>query len=150
MNSNALLQSYKDILKDLPVSHVWNGHGSAIFLELGELSFPEEGGKLKNAPDGQYTIMIEWDWRIEHGRKIISGSSLESTNFMKTLGNLVGSKITYFEAIGFIPEIKLKFSNGYIIRSFMTSDDDPQWAIIDNRSKGLPTLMVENGTLASE
>ena len=134
----------------MPITHVWNGHGSAIFLELGKLNYPKEGGKLTNNPDGEYTIMIEWEWRIECDYKIMAGSGQESKEFMKTLSNLIGKDIIYIEVIGQIPEIKIKFSNGYILKSFMTYPDEPEWAIIDHTPSSLPTLAVQDGQLSCE
>ena len=150
MSPDTLLSSYQDKLKGMVINHVWNGHGTAIILEIGKLTYPKKGGKLNNNPDGEYTIMIEWDWRLEVDRKILSGSGQETKEFMRTLNQLVGYEIIYLEVTGQIPEIKLKFSNGFILKSFMTYNDDPEWAIMNHTSSALPTLMVKEGRLSSE
>ena len=54
----------------LPVSHVWRGYGSAIFLEFGDLEY----SKRLNNPRGEFSLCVEWSWRIENKRSIWFGS----------------------------------------------------------------------------
>lgn len=58
----ALFEAFVAPLIDLPVSHVWQGHGSAIFLEFSVLKpHPRvrRDGSLCD-PDGEMGLMIEW------------------------------------------------------------------------------------------
>lgn len=60
----------------LPLSHIWRGRGSAIFLEFGNLTPATDvrrDGSQKN-PQGEAGIMIEWSWRIEGKKSILCGS----------------------------------------------------------------------------
>ena len=51
------------------VTHIWRGAGTAIFLELGNLA------KSKNNHlSGEFTISIEWSWRLENHHSILLGS----------------------------------------------------------------------------
>jgi hypothetical protein len=50
----------------LPVSRVWRGVGSAIFLEIGKLFketcwYPEKKRRMTSIV-GQFGLMIEWTW----------------------------------------------------------------------------------------
>lgn len=118
----------------LKVSHVWRGYGSAIFVELGELSdrVLPNGRKLKN-PDGEWTVIIEWSWRLEGKRRIWCGSWSDEERWMPLLQCLVGSSVTSFELIGRLPELLIDFSNGLHLMSLMTAAGQPQWGLIDHR-----------------
>jgi hypothetical protein len=83
-----------DDLTGKTVSHVWRGHGSALFLELGKLS--EKGlrkdGSRKN-PAGEISVLADFGWRIERKRSIClaSGESLAKIESASKL--LVGSDL---------------------------------------------------------
>ena len=61
------------------VSRVRRGHGSAIFLEIGELDDNKKG---------ELTVMIEWSWRVEDERQIAFGSWSDESEFTKRLLDL--------------------------------------------------------------
>jgi hypothetical protein len=71
-----------DSLVEKQVSHVWRGHGSAIFVEFGELSTDLDRVNGKTNPSGELTLMIEWSWRIERTRSILCGSWSAEKNGM--------------------------------------------------------------------
>ena len=58
----------------LPVSRVWQGYGSAIFLEFGLLRSRRKRDGSPSSPRGEWGLMIEWSWRIEGKRRIWCGS----------------------------------------------------------------------------
>jgi hypothetical protein len=120
----------------LPVSYVWRGHGSAIFVELGELSeqLLPNGRKLKN-PVGEWTIIIEWSWRLEGKRRIWCGSWSDEERWMPLLQRLMGSSAVNFHLIGRLPELLVDFSNGLHLMSLMTAEGQPEWGLIDHRRK---------------
>jgi hypothetical protein len=65
---------FKDLVS-MPVTHVWRGGRSALFLEFGALTprvLPD--GNTGNAR-GEVTLMIEWSWRIEAPKEILCGKS---------------------------------------------------------------------------
>lgn len=55
----------------LPVSHVWRGHGSALFIELGELAPTRRRDGSPGHSEGEIGLMVEWSWRIEDERSIL-------------------------------------------------------------------------------
>ena len=64
-----------ELITGMVISHVWFGHGSALFLELGSLSEGRErkDGSIGN-PIGAITVMIDFNWRVERQRSILGGS----------------------------------------------------------------------------
>lgn len=118
----------------LKVSYVWRGYGSAIFVELGELSehVLPNGRKLRN-PIGEWTIIIEWSWRLEGKRRIWCGSWSDEEKWMPTLQRLLGASVTKLELIGRLPELVVDFSNGLHLMSLMTAGGQPQWGLVDHR-----------------
>ena len=118
------------------VSRVWQGHGSAIFLEIGELT--ENKGEL--------TIMIEWSWRVENGNKIYFGSWSDESEFPKLLKLLGGLTLEDISFQARLPEVVVELSNEYWVCSFSTVEGDPEWALITPTK----TLLSSNGALAFE
>ncbi|HZQ42631.1 MAG TPA: hypothetical protein VFA99_05235 [Acidobacteriaceae bacterium] len=116
----------------LPVSHVWRGYGSAMFLELGELSAGRvrRDGSIGN-PRGEWAVMIEWSWRLEGRRRIWCGSWSDEEKWMPLLGRLIGSSVTDFGLIGRLPELLVDFSDGLHLMSMMTAEGQPQWGLVD-------------------
>lgn len=57
----------------LTINNIWQGYGSAIFLEFGRLEIrPRRDGSPGN-PRGEWGLMVEWGWRIEGKRRIWCG-----------------------------------------------------------------------------
>ena len=72
----SILQTFRDGLKGLPLSHLWRGYGSAIFLEFGCLkpsARTRRDGTASN-PRGELGLMIQWSWRIENTVSVLCGS----------------------------------------------------------------------------
>ena len=112
-------------LEGAVVSHAWRGHGSALFLELGQL---EENPKGNN-PKGEQTIMIEWSWRVEGKNSIIVGSSSENEEIDKVPELVIGKALENVEFFGRLPEISIKFNNALWLLTFMTEEGSPEWSI---------------------
>ena len=145
-----LLEQYRSQLVGLPVSHVWRGHGSALFIEFGELT-PKyrKDGRLLNS-DGEFSLMIEWSWRIEVATAIICGNWSDEESWPPAMSGLVGLHVVDVGVSGRLPEVLLTLSGERYVLSFMTSDGDPAWALIDHRTNGLPSLTSRAGGLAAE
>lgn len=111
----------------LPVSLPWKGWGSALFLELGQLS-PEAPGRRK-AGRGQACISVEWDWRVEQGVRVHGGSSQPGPTIERGIQQLLGSTVTKIEVRGPVPELTVGFSNGLLLRSMVMKPGDPEWRI---------------------
>ena len=58
----------------LTIAHVWRGHGSALFIELGALTPTTRRDGSPGEPRGEISLMVEWSWRIEDGQSIAYGS----------------------------------------------------------------------------
>ena len=97
------------------ISRTWRGYGSAIFLEIGELT--EYELKRRNADvivrlRGEVTLMIEWSWRVEKVRSIAFGSWNSKRQIESGIEKLQGTEIESIELEGRLPEIVVGLSNG--------------------------------------
>jgi hypothetical protein len=116
----------------LTVSHIWQGYGSAIFLEIGDLAQGRKrrDGSLGN-PVGAFTFSFEWSWRIEGKRTIWCGSNSDRETWPNALVRLQGALVESVSLYGRLPEIDLGFSNGLHLSSMTTVKGDPDWGLID-------------------
>ena len=128
------------------ISHVWRGYGSALFLEFGELTPQTSHDGRDLDPSGHITLMIEWSWRISTENSILAGSWSDEETWPDIFQDLVGSTLEAIELFGELPEVRLTLSSGHRVVSFMTSDGQPEWALI-SRQPDLGSLSVEAGTL---
>lgn len=136
-------------LKGLPVSHVWNGYGSAIFLEFGALTPSarrRRDGSL-GTPTGEFTLMIEWSWRIEGKRRIWCGSWSDRERWARIMPRLKDASVAAVSLTGRLPEIDLAFSNGIHLVSCMTAEGDPEWGLISRRGDEKISVDVRAGRL---
>jgi len=131
----------------LPVSGVWQGYGSAIFLEFGDVQRRRRSDGSPGNPRGQWTLMIEWSWRIEGKRKIWCGSWSDGQRWPKTFSLLKGAKVVSISLFGHLPEIALGLSNGLSVVSMMTAEGDPAWALIARHDGKSTSLCVRSGRL---
>jgi hypothetical protein len=142
-------QAFLSALRGKRVSHVWRGHGSALFLEFGELEGARKPGGKRGQPVGDLSLMVEWSWRIENRSSILGGSWSSERGWPRLFRRLVGSKVRSVELFGRLPEIALQLSNGLRVVSFMTAEGQPSWAVIAHRpSRG--SLSVKRGKLRVE
>ncbi|WP_445360732.1 hypothetical protein ACJJIL_21555 [Microbulbifer sp. EKSA005] len=130
-------------LQEAKISHAWIGHGSAIFLEMGELTPP----KRENNPSGEQTIMIEWSWRLEDKRSIVLGSWSDQTEIDQLPALLVGRKIKTIKLFGRIPELEISLCKDLWLLTFMTDKKYPEWSI---RFRNGQWLDYDNGSFNIE
>ncbi len=146
-----MLEPFRKAVLGRKVSLVWRGFGSALFLELGELTPSNKrrrDGSLAR-PNGEVTLMIEWSWRIEGPRSILGGSWSNEKRWPGLFKKVTGARVTDLTTFGALPELQVTLSNGCRVISFMTAEGQPAWALISRISpKG--TLMVERGKLHLE
>ena len=148
MASDAIFADFCAPLIGLPVSHVWRGYGSAIFLEFGKLRPTTRlDGKIGD-PNGEWGLMIEWSWRIEGPRAILCGSWSEAPLLAKTFTKLRRAKVANVAPFGRLHEIEVTLSNGLRVISFSTVEGQPQWALF-HRDAG-SWLTVRRGALRVE
>ena len=127
-DANLILQQ----LVELPVSLPWKGYGSDIFLELGELSPVQHD---QNQGEGQASISIRWDWRVESGSRILYGSSNSNPWIARGLEHLLGAEVKLLSVQGEVPELDIEFSNGHRLISSAMVMGGPAWSIrlLDSR-----------------
>lgn len=83
-----------------PIPRTWRGHGSAVFFEIGQLSFYESkqrNGATRVRSIGDVTLMIEWSWRVEKLRSIAFGSWNSKRQIENGIHKLQGSTIESVE-----------------------------------------------------
>lgn len=149
-SAQAAAAAFMAPLIGVPVSHVWQGHGSALFLEFGELAPHVRLDGSLGDPDGEMGLMIEWSWRIEGRRAILCGSWSEERTWPRAFALLRGAKVAEARLFGRLPEIELVLSNGVRVLSFMTSSGDPRWTLFDRLQRAGRWLTVEVGRLHVE
>jgi hypothetical protein len=113
-------------LEGLPISLPWNGAGSAIFLELGQITPPT--GRLRYGR-GEACIAVEWDWRVEYGATVLYGSSDRGPKIAAGIAELQNKTIAHLVIEGAVPELTIVFSNGHVLRTMALLEGDPQWWI---------------------
>jgi hypothetical protein len=143
--SMADFEGFASPLVGLPVSHIWQGYGSTIFLEFGIL-MPgrrrRRDGSLGN-PCGEFTLIIE-SWRIEGKRRIWCGSSSDAERWPRAFLRLQDATVTAVSVVGRLPEIDIALGSGLHVVSCITTEGDPEWGLI--KRQGGQTLSV--GSLA--
>jgi hypothetical protein len=141
----AIFEEFTGGLTGLPLSHLWNGVGSALFLEFGALRPRKRRDGSPADPTGEMTVMIEWSWRIEGKRSIICGSWSEEDKWERGFSVLRGQTVTSTTLFGRLPEIDIGFSNGAHCLSFMTAEGHPQWAVLARRGTRRRSIFFKNG-----
>jgi hypothetical protein len=141
--------TFREALIGKPITHVWRGYGSAIFIEFGSLTQRTRRDGSPGQPSGEITLMIEWSWRVEKARSIMGGSCSSERRWPAIFKKLLGSVVTDVELVGVLSEVSLTLSNGMRVLSFMTTEGQPSWAIMTRKSE-LGTLSVKRGRLHVE
>jgi hypothetical protein len=139
----------------MKISHVWRGNGSAIFLELGKTvtrtRILKNGKKLKSRY-GRFSVMIEWGWRIEKMRSIYAGSSCSDIILNNRIKKLEGETIDCLSFDGRIPELYLKISGGYWLRTCSMCAGSVKWVIFERDPSGDARCWYtwENGSFVTQ
>ncbi|PCJ14086.1 MAG: hypothetical protein COB04_15735 [Gammaproteobacteria bacterium] len=112
-------------MKGLPVSYSWRGYETAIFVEVGQLT----QDPTRNHPAGEYSVMLDCEWRLEGASTILCGSSSEQDMIDEQLSLLLKEHVVAVELIGSLPEVVITFTSGYRLVSFRTDIGHPEWTI---------------------
>ena len=131
----------------LPVSRIWQGYGSAIFVEFGRLQSTTTRDGRAGSPRGQWTLFIEWSWRIEGKRRIWCGSWSDGERWPRAFARLQGQPVTSVETNGRLPEVYLGFANGLYLASMMTAEGDPSWSLSRRQDFASVSIGVRAGRL---
>jgi len=127
MDDPNLLHPFDELVRPLNgmrVSRAWNGYGSAICLDLGELH--EEPAGNRSSLCGEAAILIQWDWRAEFKAGVVVGSSSSRKSIKQFLERLEGRRINSVSLDDIGPELRIQFSNCIVIRSMVMHRADPQ------------------------
>lgn len=141
--------AFTNSLVGLPIGHIWQGYGSALFFELGDLvpsTRRRRDGTLGN-PKGEWTLSIEWSWRIEGKRRIWCGSWSDVERSARVFSKLQEAEVVSVSLMGRLPEIDVTLNNGLHIVSCMTVEGDPEWGLTRRDSEGSSSVSVVAGRL---
>jgi hypothetical protein len=125
------------------VSRIWQGYGSAIFIELGSLQSRKKRDGQPGSPRGEWSLMIQWSWRVEGKRRIWCGSWSDGERWPRAFARFQGAKVASISLQGRLPEIDLGLDNGLHLVSMMTAEGDPEWALskrVDGKSTSVRVL----------
>lgn len=136
-----------EALAGLQISHVWRGHGSAVFLEIGALTPTVRKDGSSGNPNGEIGLGVEWSWRIEDSRSIICGSWSAEDRWQPAFERVRASRIVNCEVFGVLPEIAVTTDAGLRFLSFSTTDGQPQWSLVDRRFGTDRWFSVRDGRL---
>jgi predicted transcriptional regulator len=137
--------SFTAPLIGMPVSSVWFGYGSAVFLEFGALTDRVHSNGLVGNPRGEMGLMIEAGWRIEGNRSILCGSSASPARRKRWCEGLLGAHVQSASLYGRLPELSLGFSNGRYVASATEAVNQPDWTLFDYRRDPFRWLHVRGG-----
>ncbi len=137
-------------LVGLPVSRVWQGYGSAIFLEFGKLHSTRKKNGQPGSPRGEWSLFIEWSWRIEGKRRIWCGSWSDGERWPRAFARLQNAAVAEVDIVGRLPEIHITLTNGLHLISMMTSEGDPAWALTRRVDDASRSIAVSAGRLYFE
>jgi hypothetical protein len=134
----------------LPVSRIWQGYGSAIFLEFGIVQPRRRRDGSPGNPRGEWTLMIEWSWRVEGKRRIWCGTFSDGERWPRAFSRLEGANVASVTLYGRLPEIDLGLSNGLHLLSMMTAEGDPAWKLTKQEEGTSTCVCVRCGRLQIE
>jgi hypothetical protein len=134
-------------LVGLPISHVWRGYGSAIFIECGKLHPITKRDGSPGHPEGEVSLGVEWSWRIEDATGIRCGSWSEEALWERGFDALRDARIARCELFGVLPEVAVTTNSGIRFLSFSTTDGQPQWHLVDRRNGAPRWFTVRGGQL---
>ncbi|WP_311267155.1 hypothetical protein [Sphingobium sp. WCS2017Hpa-17] len=140
-------ESFASTLAGETISYFWQGYGSAIFLEIGQLTPRKKRDGSPGHPEGEISIGVKWSWRVEDARSIVCGSWSEDDLWEPAFSKLQGAQIESCELFGVLPEISLATKSGLRFLSFSTTDGQPQWHIVDRRHKADRWFKVRDGQI---
>ena len=147
MEATTAFEALAASLSGQPISYLWRGYGSAVFIEFGDLTPRTNRAGSPGHPEGQVSLGVEWSWRIEDDATILSGSWSEEDLWEPTFSRLRNTQVESVKVFGKLPEIELSTDRGVRFISFSTTDGQPQWHLVDRRNGPARWFSVRNGQL---
>jgi hypothetical protein len=133
----------------MSVSHVWFSGYSVCYIEFGTLS---AGRVLPNGltghPFGEATLFLGYDWLLKSGPAALSRLELHANVNERDLlaAKMIGETIE-LACLGETGlEIEIGLSNGMILMSVSSDDEDPGWDVGFDGYRG-GVLGIEDGSL---
>ena len=147
MDATTAFEALAASLSGAPISCLWRGYGSAVFIEFGDLTPRTNRDGSKGHPEGQVSLGVEWSWRIEDDTTILSGSWSEEDLWEPAFARLRDTQVESVRLFGKLPEIELSTDRGVRFVSFSTTDGQPRWHLVDRRNGPARWFSVRNGQL---
>jgi hypothetical protein len=147
MDAAPLFEALAESLSGLPISHLWRGYGSAIFIELGDLTPTTNRDGTLGHTEGQVSLEVEWSWLVEDDATILAGSWSEEALWEPSFARLRGARLESLKLFGRLLEVELSTDQGVRFVSFSTTDGQPQWHHVDRRITPAHWFTVQNGRL---
>ncbi len=139
--------SFCNPLTGLPVSRIWQGYGSAIFVQFGKLTSTRKRDGQPGSPRGEWSLFVAWSWRIEGKRRIWCGGWSDGERWPRAFARLRGANVLSLSLYGRLPEVDLALSNGLHLVSSMTAEGDPAWHLSKRRDGHSISVGVVAGRL---
>lgn len=147
MEASTAFEALAASLSGLPISYVWRGYGSAVFIEFGELTPRTNRDGSPGHPEGQVSLGVEWSWRIEDNETILGGSWSEEDLWEPSFARLRNTQVESVKLFGRLPEVELSTDRGVRFVSFSTTDGQPRWHLVDRRDGHANWFSVRKGQL---
>jgi hypothetical protein len=144
------MNAYRAAMIGLPVSKIWTGHGSALFIEFGIVAPTIRRDGTPGNGDGEMGLGIEWSWRVEDASTILCGSESEKADWLQVFDRLLGQSVVAVDFVGRLPELAISFSGNLHLSSFMPTDGQPEWSLFDRRNNQVRWLHVEDGRFTED
>lgn len=147
MEASTAFEALAAALSGQPISHLWRGYGSAVFIEFGDLASTTKRDGSPGHPQGQVSLGVEWSWRIEVDAAIVSGSWSEEDLWEPSFARLRGTRVASLKLFGRLPEVELSTDEGVRFVSFSTTEGQPQWHLVDRRKDPAHWFSIREGRL---
>lgn len=147
MTANETFEKFRSSLIGAPLTHLWRGDGTAIFLEFGKLTRRRRDGSVGNNPFGELSVGLEFDWRIERERSILCGSTGNPELWDCCFSRMHGALATELSLTGIVSELCLELSTGHRVVTCSLYEDGPDWALTDRRGAQDTWLYFEHSHL---
>lgn len=131
----------------LPITHVWRGYGSAVFIECGNLQPVTKHDGSPGNSEGEVSLGVEWSWRIEDSGAIRCGSWSDEELWEPAFEGLRNARVARCELFGLLPEVAITTDQGVRFLSFSTTDGQPRWHMVDRRANSPRWFTVREGHL---
>lgn len=128
------------------MARVWLSH----LLRIWERTAQAMERRVTRNPRGEWTVMIEWSWRVEGKRRVWCGTFSDGERWRRAFSRLEGTTVASVELYARLPEIDLGFSSGLHLLSMMTAEGDPAWKLSKQVEGASTCVRVRSGRLVIE